>query len=53
MPTKTRLWYESAAYHVTSRGNNKINIFNETQDFKKYLSIIYEAMEYYNTITMN
>ncbi|MBU3134066.1 transposase [Clostridium gasigenes] len=47
MPTKTRLWYESAAYHVTSRGNNKINIFNETQDFKKYLSVIYEAMEYY------
>lgn len=48
MPTKIRLWYEGASYHVTTRGNNKSNIFKEAQDFEKYLSIIYEAMEYYN-----
>ena len=48
MPTKMRLWYEGASYHVTSRGNNKINIFKETEDFEKYLSFIYEAIEYYN-----
>lgn len=48
MPTKARLWYEGASYHVTTRGNNKGNIFRETHDFEKYLSIIYEAMEYYD-----
>lgn len=48
MPTKIRLWYEGASYHVTSRGNNKMNIFREIQDFEKYLSIVHESMEYYN-----
>lgn len=47
MPTVKRVWYPGAIYHVTARGNRKSDIFYEREDYKVYLDIIKEALEYY------
>ncbi|EQB88399.1 REP element-mobilizing transposase RayT [Clostridium punense] len=50
MGTKPRVWYPGAAYHVTARGNHKNDIFKDKQDFQVYLSIIEQAIEYYENM---
>ncbi|QAT40532.1 transposase [Clostridium sp. JN-9] len=47
MPTKKRKWYPGASYHITARGNHRNDIFNDEQDFSYYLTLIKEAMKYY------
>jgi putative transposase len=33
MPTKKRIWYPGACYHITARGNHRNDIFKEEEDF--------------------
>ncbi|MFH1995573.1 MAG: transposase [Candidatus Omnitrophota bacterium] len=40
MPTGPRLLLENACYHVYARGNNKRRIFNNHNDYKKYLFLL-------------
>lgn len=47
MPTSKRKWYSGANYHVTARGNNKNNIFKNKSDFSHYLTLLVEALKYY------
>ncbi len=49
MPTKRRIWHESAAYHVTVRGNRKEDIFRSGLDSKYYLILLEEAIDYFAT----
>ncbi len=39
MPRMARIAVPSMLYHVISRGNNREWVFNETEDFEKYLEI--------------
>lgn len=48
MPTIKRVWYPGAMYHITARGNHKSYIFEDNRDFKYYIRLIQEALEYYN-----
>lgn len=47
MTYSKRPWQEGACYHITARGNRKEYIFKENNDFKYYLSLVEEALEYY------
>lgn len=47
MPTSKRKWYSGANYHVTARGNNKNKIFRDKSDFLHYLTLLVEALKYY------
>ena len=47
MATKKRIWYEGAIYHVTARGSHRNEIFRDEDDFKTYLNLLKEALEYY------
>ncbi|WP_062350703.1 transposase [Bacillus kwashiorkori] len=40
MSRKPRVWYPGATYHITARGNRKAAIFQETDDYLKYLEIL-------------
>ena len=50
MGRKPRIYFDGAIYHVTVRGNNKENIFNDEIDNQKYLKIIREYQNIYNFI---
>ncbi|MBM4276532.1 MAG: transposase [Deltaproteobacteria bacterium] len=39
MPRTARIAFPSMVYHVISRGNNREWVFNEREDFEKYLEI--------------
>jgi len=45
MSRKPRIISESGMYHVIFRGNNKQNIFNDEQDYKKIKGIIKDIKE--------
>ncbi|WP_186429910.1 transposase [Clostridium sp. BSD9I1] len=47
MPTIKRNWYPGASYHITARGNHRSDIFKDEGDFNKYLSLMKEALEYF------
>lgn len=36
-------------YHITSRGNRRNDIFNDEEDFQVYLTMLEEALEYYES----
>ncbi|MDH3975021.1 MAG: transposase [Deltaproteobacteria bacterium] len=40
MPRKPRIEFEGAFYHVTTRGNQRQNIYKDEEDFRKYLEIL-------------
>ncbi len=40
---KKREWYPSAEYHVMTRGNRRLDIFRDREDFEEYLKIIFDA----------
>lgn len=47
MPTPKRNWYHGASYHITARGNHRNDIFKDEGDFTKYVSLMKEALEYF------
>ncbi|MGL5693745.1 MAG: ATP-binding protein [Peptostreptococcaceae bacterium] len=47
MTTPKRTWYEGARYHITSRGNRRNDIYKDEEDFQVYLTILEEALQYY------
>jgi len=48
MPSKKRIWYPGATYHITSRGNRKSKLFKDKEDYKTYLGIIRGSKHKYN-----
>ena len=40
MPTGKRQAYDGAIYHIRQRGNNGQQLFKETQDYSKFISLI-------------
>ncbi len=47
MARKRRVWYPGAIYHVMSRGNRKKNIFEDVEDYVRFLDIVRDAQEMY------
>ena len=47
MTRKRRVWYPGAIYHVMSRGNRKKNIFEDVEDYVRFLDIVQDAQEMY------
>jgi REP-associated tyrosine transposase len=47
MPRQARIGLPDLVYHVTNRGNNRGRVFQEEEDFRKYLEILgrYKAKE--------
>jgi len=45
MARPLRVEYEGALYHVTSRGNEKKDIFSSPEDYEQFKSYLYEARE--------
>lgn len=50
MTTRKIVWEPGAAYHITTRGNRKDNIFLDEQDFRVYLKMIKDNLIYYSHI---
>ena len=50
MSTPKIIWYEGAIYHITTRGNNKNDIFRDREDFKVYLTILEETLIFYSNL---
>ncbi len=48
MPTAKIIWYKGAAYHITTRGNHRNDIFKDEEDFQVYLTQVEENFNYYN-----
>ncbi len=48
MGRQLRILFPGAVYHVTSRGNERKNIFRDDIDRKKLLKIVGEAKDKYN-----
>lgn len=40
MPRLARIFNREGIYHVITRGNNLMNIFNDEEDFQNYLSVL-------------
>ena len=47
MTRKRRVWYPGAIYHVMSRGNRKKNIFEDVEDYVRFLDMVQDAQEMY------
>jgi hypothetical protein len=43
MARPLRVEYEGAFYHVTSRGNEKKDIFSSPEDYEQFKTYLYEA----------
>ena len=50
MARPVRIEYEGAFYHVTSRGNERKNIFTSKSDFEKFKSYLNEARDKFGYI---
>ena len=48
MGSKARTWYPNSAYHITTRGNRRSDIFKDGEDFEVYLKMLEEALDFYN-----
>ena len=48
MARKPRIEFEGALYHVTTRGNQRQRIFNDRDDFVKYLGVLAHYKEKYD-----
>ena len=40
MPRSARILPESGVFHVITRGNNRMDVFHEPEDYGKYLEIL-------------
>ena len=47
MPRPRREWYPGAFYHVMSRGNRRLVLYNDEDDFISFLELILETREKY------
>ncbi len=47
MARKKRIWYPGATYHVMSRGNRRVAIFNDATDYLYFLEYIGKIKEKY------
>lgn len=47
MSRKRRIWYPGATYHITARGNRRINIFENNDDYLVYLEILEDVRSMY------
>ncbi|EES48711.1 transposase [Clostridium botulinum] len=47
MSRKNREWYQNSIMHVTSRGNRRNYIFTEDKDYRVYINLIKECIEYF------
>lgn len=47
MIEKKRVWFPNASYHITVRGNRRNDIFKDGEDFEIYITLMKEAMNYY------
>ena len=45
MARPLRVEYEGAFFHVTSRGNERKEIFSSAEDYEKFKTYLYEARE--------
>lgn len=50
MARPLRITYPSAFYHITSRGNERKNIFRSNRDREKFLEYLETATERYNAV---
>ncbi|MGL6106662.1 transposase [Romboutsia sp.] len=47
MTRKKIEWNEGAIYHITARGNRRNDIYKDEEDFQVYLTMLEEALDYY------
>jgi len=50
MARQLRIEYAGAFYHITSRGNERNDIFKSEQDFKKFLTYLETAIQRYRAV---
>ena len=48
MARQLRIQYSGAFYHVTSRGNERQDIYKDKEDYKLFLDKLSESLEVYN-----
>jgi putative transposase len=48
MPNASRAFVDQACYHITTRGNQKQNVFKEEEDYKRYLGQLKKALRKYS-----
>ena len=48
MARQLRIEYPDAFYHVTSRGNNRQDIYRDEEDYKLFLERLIESLDVYN-----
>ena len=58
MPTAKRQIYDGAIYHIMQKGNNSQQLFKETKDYYKFISLVKKykgkySFELYNYCLMN
>lgn len=47
MPRKSREWYPGAIYHVMSRGNRKLSLYQDDEDYLAFLHSIKRTAKLY------
>lgn len=47
MARKHRIWYPGAIYHITARGNRRLSIFYNHDDYINYLKIVADVRSMY------
>ena len=50
MARALRIKYKGALYHITSRGNERKNIFRDDQDRKYFIQTLNESLNIYKVI---
>ena len=50
MPRAARVVFPSMPYHIVSRGNNRERVFEEKEDFEKYLEICRRHKDQYEFV---
>ena len=50
MARSLRIKYEGAIYHITSRGNERRDIFKTEKDYNKFLKILKDSLKIYNVV---
>lgn len=48
LPTRKISWCPNASFHITARGNHRNDIFKDEEDFGFYLTLVEEALKYYD-----
>ncbi|MFW6149195.1 MAG: transposase, partial [Atribacterota bacterium] len=50
MARSLRIKYEGAIYHITSRGNERRDIFKTEKDYNKFIKILKDSLKTYNVV---